>query len=99
MKQILILISLFLISCSPIKKLEYNIDDKITLDLVSNKINRLDLYANDTLLIIKMPFKDAKKITLHNYQSGDYTFVFKDNSSIVQKVKLKISDNNINARN
>jgi hypothetical protein len=99
MKQTLMLVTLFLVSCSSVKNLECTTQDKITLKLESEKINRLDIYINDTLLITKMPFEDVKNLTLHNFQVGEYRFIFKTDNLTVETVKLKISDNNINARN
>jgi hypothetical protein len=86
MKKLLFL-SLIIVSC----KTQTYIKKPKFIDITwTSKSETFDVYKSDSLIVQHIPCYETKKITLHSYPSGEYTFVFKKNGNVVEEKKIKI---------
>jgi hypothetical protein len=83
----LLLLSLIIVSC---KTQSYVKESKSIVVTWKSKSETFDVYANNLLILQHVPCDKSKKITLHAYPPGLYTFVFKKNDNVVEEKKIKI---------
>lgn len=87
MKKIVVL-SLILCSC---KTQEIIQQDKFVVVSWEKNNETFDVYKSDSLIAQKIPCDGFNKVTLHNYNQGDYKFVFKTNDVVVEEKSIRIN--------
>jgi hypothetical protein len=90
MKKILIF-SLILTSCKTQDIVQYEKNKSVVVNWETNS-QTFDVYRSDSLVVQKIPCDGINQLTLHNYDQGDYKFIFKNDGVVTEEKLIKIVD-------
>lgn len=91
-KMFLLSITLFLLSCNSIRPVVCKNKKEVTLTWNRSESKSIDIYVEDSLSIPNIPCVGTNRLTMHDVNPGDYTFVFKSDGRVIEKKRIIVVD-------
>lgn len=93
MNKIFILILIpILFSCNLTRPVVCKNKKEVTLTWNRSESKSIDIYVEDSLSIPNIPCVGTNRLTMHDVNPGDYTFVFKSDGRVIEKKRIIVVD-------